>query len=171
MYSTYKMWYKLDYVNKCMQLLQLLHLGAKLFYDRLRRKKWVFNFTKSFVLYFIFIIWRYSISFLRPPVENHFVKWAICLKNHKIYIFIIISIMIIKCIMLLFILMSTGQGVGLSHESNSQDLQIVSVRSHNQLPGMKSGQISFFFTLCIVYSIYLEIHRCLHERYSFTLAF
>ena len=52
--------------------------------------------------------------------------------------------MIIKCIMLLSIVMSTGQGVGLSHESNSQDLQIVSVRSHNQLPGMKSGQISFF---------------------------
>ena len=154
-----------------MQLLQLLHLGAKLFYDRLRRKKWVFNFTKSFVLYFIFINWRYSISFLRPPVENHFVKWAICLKNYKICIFIIISIMIIKCIMLLYILMSTGQDVGPSHESNSQDLQIVSVRSHNQLPGMKSGQISFFFTLCIVYSIYLEIHRCLHERYSFTLAF
>ena len=133
-----------------MQLLQLLHLGATLFYDRLRRKKWVFNFTKSFVLYFIFINWRYSISFLRPPVENHFVKWAICLKNYKICIFIIISIMIIKCIMLLFILMSTGQGVGLSHESNSQDLQIVSVRSHNQLPGMKSGLVSFFFTLYTV---------------------
>ena len=58
--------------------------------------------------------------------------------------------MIIKCIMLLSILMSAGQGVGLSHKSNSQDLQIVSVRSHNQLPGMKSGQMSFFFTLCIV---------------------
>ena len=39
MYCTYKMWYKLDYVNKSMQLLQLLHLGAKLFYDRLRWKK------------------------------------------------------------------------------------------------------------------------------------
>ena len=35
--------------------------------------------------------------------------------------------MIIKCIMLLSVLMSAGQGVGLSHESNSQDLQIVSV--------------------------------------------
>ena len=58
--------------------------------------------------------------------------------------------MIIKCIMLLSILMSTGQDVRLSHESNSQDLQIVSVRSHNQLPGMKSAQMSFLFTLCIV---------------------
>ena len=58
--------------------------------------------------------------------------------------------MIIKCIMLLSILMSTGQDVGRSHESNSQDLQIVSVRSHNQLPGMKSAQMSFLFTLCIV---------------------
>ena len=58
--------------------------------------------------------------------------------------------MIIKCIMLLSILMSTGQDVGPSHESNSQDLQIVSVRSHNQLPGMKSAQMSFLFTLCIV---------------------
>ena len=128
-----------------MQLFQLLNLVAKLFYDRLRWKKSVFNFTKSVVLYFIFIIWRYFISFLWPSVENHCVKWAICLKNYKICIFIIIGIMIIKCIMLLSILMSTGQGVGLSHESNSQDLQIVSVRSHNQLPGMKSGQMSFFF--------------------------
>ena len=39
MYCTYKMWYKLDYVNKCVQPLQLLHLGAKLSYDRLRWKK------------------------------------------------------------------------------------------------------------------------------------
>ena len=98
-------------------------------------------------------------------------KWAICLENYKICIFIIISIMIIKCIMLLSILMSTGQGVGLSHKSNSQDLQIVSVRSHNQLPGMKSGQMSFFFLQCALCSIYLEVQRCLHGRYSFTLAF
>ena len=115
-------------------------------------------------MYFIFIIWRYFISFLWPPVENYFVKWAISLQNNKIII------MIIKCIMLLSILMSTGQGVGLSHESNSQDLQIVSVRSHNQLPGMKSGQMSFFLH-CALCSIYLEVHRCLHGRYSFTLAF
>ena len=67
-----------------------------------------------------------------------------------VFYFYYLIIMIIKCIMLLSILMSTGQGVGLSHESNSQDLQIVSVRSHNQLPGMKNGQMSFFFTLCIV---------------------
>ena len=153
-----------------MQLLQLLNLVAKLFYDRLRWKKYVFNFTKSVVLYCIFIIWRYFVSFLWPSVENHFVKWAICLKNYKICIFIIIGIMIIKCITLLSILMSTGQGVGLSHKSNSQDLQIVSVRSHNQLPGMKSGQMSFFLH-CALCSIYLEVHRCLHGRYSFTLAF
>ena len=78
--------------------------------------------------------------------------------------------MIIKCIMLLSVLMFTGQGVNLSHENNSQDLQIVSVRSHNQLPSMKSGQMSFFlhYALC---SIYLEVKRCLHGRYSFTLAF
>ena len=93
------------------------------------------------------------------------------LENYKICIFIIISIMIIKCIMLLSILMSTGQGVGLSHKSNSQDLQIVSVRSHNQLPGMKSGQMSFFFLQCALCSIYLEVQRCLHGRYSFMLAF
>ena len=73
--------------------------------------------------------------------------------------------------MLLSILMSTGQDVGPSHESNSQDLQIVSVRSHNQLPGMKSGQMSFFFLQCALCSIYLEVQRCLHGRYSFTLAF
>ena len=98
-------------------------------------------------------------------------KWAICLENYKICVFFFISIMIIKCIMLLSILMSTGQGVGLSHKSNSQDLQIVSVRSHNQLPGMKSGQMSFFFLQCALCSIYLEVQRCLHGRYSFTLAF
>ena len=63
--------------------------------------------------------------------------------------------------MLLSVLMSAGQGVGLSHESNSQDLQIVSVRSHNQLPGMKSGQVSFFLH-CTLCSIYLEVKRCLH---------
>ena len=133
-------------------------------------KKVGFQLYQAFVLYFIFIIWRYFISFLWPPVENHFVKWAICLKNYKICIFIIISIMIIKCIMLLSILMSTGQGVGRSHESNSQDLQIVSVRSHNQLPGMKSGQMSFFLH-CALCSIYLEVNRCLRGRYRFTLAF
>ena len=131
-------------------------------------KKIGFQFTiKSFVLYFIFIILCHFISFLWPPVENHVVKWAICLKNYKICICIIISIMIIKCVMLL----STGQGVGLSHESNSQDLQlqIVSVRSHNQLPGMKSGKMSLFH--CALCSIYLEVHRCLRGRYSFMLAF
>ena len=133
-------------------------------------KKVGFQLYQAFVLYFIFIIWRYFISFLWPPVENHFVKWAICLKNYKICIFIIISIMIIKCIMLLSILMSTGQDVGPSHESNSQDLQIVSVRSHNQLPGMKSGQMSFFLH-CALCSIYLEVNRCLRGRYRFTLAF
>ena len=62
--------------------------------------------------------------------------------------------MIIKCIMLLSVLMFTGQCVNLSHENNSQDLQIVSVRSHNQLPSMKSGQMSFFFYImhCVVKS-------------------
>ena len=133
-------------------------------------KKVGFQLYQAFVLYFIFIIWRYFISFLWPPVENHFVKWAICLKNYKICIFIIISIMIIKCIMLLSMLMSTGQDVRPSHESNSQDLQIVSVRSHNQLPGMKSGQMSFFLH-CVLCSIYLEVNRCLRGRYRFTLAF
>ena len=68
----------------------------------------------------------------------------------KFIFLLLVVIMIIKCIMLLSVLMSAGQGVGLSHESNSQDLQIVSVRSHNQLPGMKSGPVSFFFTLYTV---------------------
>ena len=37
----------------------------------------------------------------------------------------------------------------------------MSVRSHNQLPGMKSGQVSFFLH-CTLCSIYLEVKRCLH---------
>ena len=45
----------------------------------------------------------------------------------KFIFLLLVGIMIIKCIMLLSVLMSAGQGVGLSHESNSQDLQIVSV--------------------------------------------
>ena len=68
----------------------------------------------------------------------------------KFIFLLLVVIMIFKCIMLLSVLMSAGQGVGLSHKSNSQDLQIVSVRSHNQLPGMKSGQVCFFFTLYTV---------------------
>ena len=88
----------------------------------------------------------------------------------KFIFLLLVVIMIIKCIMLLSVLMSAGQGVGLSHESNSQDLQIVSVRSHNQLPGMKSGQVSFFLH-CTLCSIYLEVKRCLHGRYRFMLAF
>ena len=40
--------------------------------------------------------------------------------------------------------MSAGQ-VNLSHgqQGNTPDLQVVSVRSVNQLPGMKSGQMCF----------------------------
>ena len=55
-------------------------------------KKVGFQFTvQSFVLYFIFIHLCYFISFLWRPVENHVVKWAICLENYEIYIFIISS--------------------------------------------------------------------------------
>ena len=68
--------------------------------------------------------------------------------------------MIIKCIMPLSMLMYTGQCVSLSHESNSQHLQIEFARSHNQLPGIKSGQMSFFLH-CALCSIYVEVQRYL----------
>ena len=104
-------------------------------------------------LYCILFSLIHVILFLWPLVENPVVKWAICLNNYKICIFIISSVMIIKCIMLLSMLVYTGQCVSLSHESNSQHLQIECARSHNQLPGMKSGQIPFFFYIvhCVAF--------------------
>ena len=70
-------------------------------------KKVGFQFYQVFriVFYFYYLTLFYFI--FMAPVENHFVKWAIYLKNYKNWYFIIISIMIIKYILLLSILMST----------------------------------------------------------------